>query len=221
MAEAKKAGAAKAEATLEFNTLYLDTNVLIESNWPAVSVRLGSLLELAKRCNVTVVIPKPVEKGTQERWLREIRNSKERVQEIPLSEIGVRGPLETLDRVLGVRSVKPLYVQTPMPDPKNPNRSVRFAIAITADSDVSGTRPQVSLRDLLLGVGARTILSGPPQQEAQTATWFGGIEAAAEVRARQYTNVKLLSLVSAEEIGSRKWFKAAAENEKVAKPAAR
>jgi len=108
-----------------------------------------------------------------------------------------------------------------MPDPKNPNRSVRFAIAITADSDVSGTRPQVSLRDLLLGVGARTILSGPPQQEAQTATWFGGIEAAAEVRARQYTNVKLLSLVSAEEIGSRKWFKAAAENEKVAKPAAR
>lgn len=402
MGEVKKVAAAEATAVLEFNTLYLDTNVLTESNWPAVSSRLGNLLSLASLCKVAVLIPEPVEKEAEEHWLRQVRSSlasiegaardfhrlcrgidgaiditleteeelfhkyrqvvlsrkegfgilscpitsrplrelfdlatryvmpfeesrkgkgrgegqgfqdavilssilehvkqnpsisgalvsgdsgfskveiaefmpscadtkclvstleeivkklfdtyldehikrpweeeqqnankvveamvpelnnfvKERVQEIPLVEINARGYLDTLDSVLGVRSVKPIYVQTPVPDPEKPDRSVRMAIAITVDLDVSGTRSHFGALSFLAGFGAAAALSGQPQQATVTATWFGGIEAAAEVRARQFTDVKLLSLVSAEEIGSRKWFKAAAEGEQEPKPAA-
>jgi len=407
MAEKERPADAKAKAVLDFNTLYLDTNVLTESNWPSLSVRLETLLSLALLCKVAVVIPEAVEKEAEDHWLRNIRNSvaslesaagdfrrlsrgvggsveircekeeelirryrevvsglkerfkiahcpmttrplvdlfdlatryvmpfeeskqgrgrgegkgfqdavilssilehlktspkisgalvstdgsflkvdlaqfmpscggiacrvitleeavdrlsdqyldeqitkpweeegknamsvvegmgpelytfvKDRLQEIPLSDIGVRGSLHTLDRALDVKSVKPHYVQTPVPNPAKPDRSVRMAIAVSAELDVVGTRTYVPLSVLagplnyLAGPGVRTPLP-PPQYDRATATWWGGIEASADVRKRDFTNVKLLSLVSMEEIGSQKWFRAAAENKEDGTPPA-
>ena len=386
----EKPAAPKAKAVLDFNTLFLDTNVLIDSNWPSVSVRLEAVLSLAQWCQLVLVIPEPVEKEAEEHWRRNVRDSvtslesaagkfrrlsrgiegsveisldkeedlirkyreatsrlkerykiagcrmtsrplvevfdlatryvmpfeeskkgkgrgegkgfqdavilssilehlkanpeisgalvtndgpllqvdvatfmpscadirlrvltldevsesvidkymdehimkpweeerqnalnvvtgmapelykfvQEKLQDLPLSEIGVVG-LERLDKVLGVKSIKPLYVQTPMPDPAKPDRSVRMAIALTVDLDALGLRTQVDPFSLLVARRAAGISN--PQYDTGTATWFGGIEATADVRARQFTNVKLLSLVSMEEIGRQKWFSAIAE----------
>jgi hypothetical protein len=58
---------------LDFNALYLDTNVLVELNWPAPSVKLENLFTLALWSKVAVFLPSPVEKEVQEHWLRGVR----------------------------------------------------------------------------------------------------------------------------------------------------
>jgi hypothetical protein len=64
-----------AEHALEFNALYLDTNVLIGANWPALALRLENLLVLTGWMKVSIFLPEPVEREAEQHWLREVRDS--------------------------------------------------------------------------------------------------------------------------------------------------
>jgi hypothetical protein len=68
-AEAKTA---EARPALDFNVLYLDTNILIGSSWPQIGLRLENLLILASWSKVSVFIPDPVEREAEEHWLRAV-----------------------------------------------------------------------------------------------------------------------------------------------------
>lgn len=58
---------------LDISGLYLDTSVLVASNWPALSVKLENMFILASWMKVSVFLPEPVEKETEEHWLRDVR----------------------------------------------------------------------------------------------------------------------------------------------------
>jgi hypothetical protein len=61
--------------SLPFKAIYLDTNVLVESRWPKVSVKLGNVLSLASQFGIPVFIADPVEQEAQEVSMRSIRRS--------------------------------------------------------------------------------------------------------------------------------------------------
>ncbi len=63
----------KAKPTLDFNALYLDTNVLVRSGWPSPQPKLNNFLMLAKWWGVPVFLPEPVLIEAEEHWVRGVR----------------------------------------------------------------------------------------------------------------------------------------------------
>jgi hypothetical protein len=54
---------------LDFNSVYLDTEVLRSQHWPQISAKLKSLFKYAKLLNFQVVIPLAVEMECEQQWL--------------------------------------------------------------------------------------------------------------------------------------------------------
>ena len=68
------ADAPQTRPQLDFNALYLDTNVLVRSQWPSPSVRLHNALSLASWWGVPVFLPRPVLMEAEEHWIRAVQN---------------------------------------------------------------------------------------------------------------------------------------------------
>src|ERR1700678_2405542 len=64
----------KAKPTLDFNALYLDTNVLIRSGWPSPQPKLNNFLMLAGWWSVPAFLPEPVVMEAEEHWVRGVRD---------------------------------------------------------------------------------------------------------------------------------------------------
>ena len=55
-----------------FDHVYLDTNILIASNWPKLSAALENLFELAQVLAVKVLVPEAVEAELEQHWIRNL-----------------------------------------------------------------------------------------------------------------------------------------------------
>jgi PIN domain len=63
----------QARPRLDFNVLYLDTNVLLRAGWPSASVELNNALLLASWWGVPVFIPEPVSMEAEAHWVRAVQ----------------------------------------------------------------------------------------------------------------------------------------------------
>ena len=61
--------------SLEFNALYLETEILVRSNWPSETHPLQSVLVLASRWGMRIFLPAPVECQIEARCLRKYEES--------------------------------------------------------------------------------------------------------------------------------------------------
>jgi hypothetical protein len=66
--------AAQAKPDLDFSALYLDTNVLVRSQWPSASVKLQNALRLASWWGIPVFLPEPVLMEAEQHWIRAVQN---------------------------------------------------------------------------------------------------------------------------------------------------
>jgi len=55
-----------------FDHVYLDTNILIASNWPKLSAALENLFELAQVLAVKVLVPEAVQAELEQHWIRNL-----------------------------------------------------------------------------------------------------------------------------------------------------
>jgi hypothetical protein len=56
----------------DFTRIYIDSNILIASNWPKLSAAVENFLDLALVLNVKVLLPEAVEVELEEHWLRNL-----------------------------------------------------------------------------------------------------------------------------------------------------
>lgn len=87
----------EARPPLDFNAVYLDTNVLVRSQWPSPSVKLNNALSLASWWNVQVFLPKPVLMEAEEHWTRTVQKNLSRLH-------GAADQLERIARPIDVRT---------------------------------------------------------------------------------------------------------------------
>lgn len=113
------------------------------------------------------------------------------------------GAFEKVLKLLSVGEVKVMYVQTPLPTPEQPNRSVRIAIGVSAVCTAVAEK-DYSFAYSYFKLGGE---SPKPVEAEEKLTWMGGVEATAEVVDRQFRNLTPVSLLSLEELGSDKWWK--------------
>lgn len=62
-------------ATLDFNAIYLETEVLVRSGWPALSVEMENVFKLAHLWEIPIFLPEPVERQIEERCIRQLVSS--------------------------------------------------------------------------------------------------------------------------------------------------
>jgi hypothetical protein len=55
-----------------FNRIYLDSNILIASNWPKLSAELENFFDLALLLDVKIVLPEALEIELEEHWIRNL-----------------------------------------------------------------------------------------------------------------------------------------------------
>jgi len=107
--------------------------------------------------------------------------------------IGLRGSSEFLD----VERVDVLHVTTPLPDPSKPNRPVRIAISVKVQC-------RVFFEGMGSFAGAFNALAGTSAYQSEphegTTSWSGGVDATADVRAREFSNIEFRALLSSEKI---------------------
>ncbi len=67
-------GHERQQRDLGFSAIYFDTEPLRRSNWPDQSVILRNVFTVANRWGLDILIPEPVERQTEEQWLRNVRS---------------------------------------------------------------------------------------------------------------------------------------------------
>jgi hypothetical protein len=103
--------------------------------------------------------------------------------------------IETITEIHGVEQVDLQRVTTPAPDPNNPDRTVTIAIGVAARCIVTVETPSDMLHGFLTGeYSGRTITT------RERRTWSGGVEATADVRNRQFSNLRFVRLVSSDQL---------------------
>src|SRR5579864_3660496 len=104
--------------------------------------------------------------------------------------------------ILSFDGALPILVETPLPEPDNPDRPVEILIKVAAVYKVimaGGIRGNSKLGSLKALMEGKFLDFLPPSEEQETdALWKGGIQATADVENREFKNMKLLSLVSEE-----------------------
>jgi hypothetical protein len=105
-------------------------------------------------------------------------------------------------KILSFEGVVPILVETPLPEPNTPDRTVEILLRVTAVYKVriaGGIRATDRLTSLKALMGGEPLDFLPSSEEQKTyALWKGGIQATADVANREFTNIKLLSLVPEE-----------------------
>lgn len=105
-------------------------------------------------------------------------------------------------KILSFEGALPTLVETPLPEPNNPNRPVEILIRVAAVYKVimaGGIRTTDKMVPLKSLMGGEAIEFLPSTEEQETyALWKGGIQASADVENREFKNIKLLSLVPEE-----------------------
>lgn len=108
---------------------------------------------------------------------------------------------EKVLQVLSVDEVEVQYAHTPKPDPGDPDRHCRFAVAVLARGR------SIIQRDLSFTKLILKDYSGPLSQEIENPLlWIGGVEATADIVKRQFTNLSYEQLLPAENLGSGKFL---------------
>lgn len=105
-------------------------------------------------------------------------------------------------KLLSVDKIEVSYVNTPLPIPGNPDRSVRIAIALVARCHAIVTNEYNFWSHIASGTPY------PPAGEPSEAdiTWLGGIEATADIRDHKFIHIRLVSLLPTSELGDEKWI---------------
>ncbi|HET8890021.1 MAG TPA: PIN domain-containing protein [Candidatus Angelobacter sp.] len=105
-------------------------------------------------------------------------------------------------KILSFEGAVPDFVETPLPEPDTPDRTVEILLRITAiyrviiAGGIRGADRLASLKALMDGEPLDFL---PMSEEQETyVLWKGGIKATADVVNREFTNVNLLSLVPEE-----------------------
>lgn len=113
------------------------------------------------------------------------------------------GAIEKVLKLVSVRDVKVIYVQTPLPDPAQADRQVRLAIGVSVECVA------IVEKDYSLIHAFYDWKGEPPKpiQEEKKLAWLGGVEVTADVVGRQIKNLKPISLLSLEQLGSDRFWK--------------
>lgn len=114
---------------------------------------------------------------------------------------------ERLLDLRGIEDVTVSYAQTPIPTPGALDRTVRLAVAVIVQCRALVEKTYPSVVGLITGNYSVQL---PPQQVETKLTWIGGVEVSANVRSGRFEDIKYESLVTAEELGKGKWYRAAA-----------
>lgn len=111
-------------------------------------------------------------------------------------------PIGKITKILSVGAVLPVVVETPLPEPNMPDRAVEILIKAVAAlkvrmlGGIRGGNSMVLLKQFLSGTPPDL---APITEEHETISyWRGGIRATADVRSREFINIRLLSLVPRE-----------------------
>lgn len=110
-----------------------------------------------------------------------------------------------IESVISVDSIDVMYVQTPVPPPRAPDREVKMAVAISAQCRVVRSATTHSYPVLLSQTLFRE--AGKASSVETTWLWRGGIEVNSTIRNNDFISFAPAGLVSAQELGSGKWFK--------------
>ena len=101
-------------------------------------------------------------------------------------------------KLLDVEKVDVGHITTSLPDPTKPDRSVRIAISVNV-------RCRVFFEGMgSIFAGALNALAGTSAYQSEphegTTSWSGGVDATADVRAREFSNIEFRALLSSERI---------------------
>lgn len=103
-------------------------------------------------------------------------------------------------KILSLDEVVPIAVETPLPEPKNPDRTVEILLRIAASYKVvvaGGIRAPTKLVSLAALMKGEQLDFAPYSEEREAvAIWRGGIQATANVAGREFKNIELKSLVA-------------------------
>jgi hypothetical protein len=80
---------------LGFTVIYLETEALVRSNWPGISVLLRNVFTLANLWGLPLLLPEPVEKQVEERWLRKVDEARVKLASAATAFDRLLGPLGT------------------------------------------------------------------------------------------------------------------------------
>jgi hypothetical protein len=118
---------------------------------------------------------------------------------VTVDMIKPRGFGGTVTKLLSLEYLTVLSVDTPLPDPSAPDRSVEILIKVVAAYKVlmaGGVRFKGGLSSLNALLNADTFEIIPSSEEQETyAFWRGGIQATADVVNREFKNIALITLV--------------------------
>ncbi len=152
-------------------------------------------------------------------WEEEQRNAMEAVRQMEADlKIFLESQLTetilsvgTFQKVMEFRGVNRLeiqYIQTPLPMLGAAlDRNVRFAIALFANCRGLIEESYAPTPWLFSPHSELPPPPPPPRQRETELFWMGGIEAQADVVNRRFANIRLLALVSSQELGDQKWWK--------------
>jgi hypothetical protein len=78
--------------------IYLESNVLIESQWPRVSVKLRELIGLARAVNIEISVPEPVQTEVEAHFFRVVQEAERNIRASIVSinglTSGLREPID-------------------------------------------------------------------------------------------------------------------------------